>query len=107
MKIIDIKVIDATKKTIKKIPYVVGEIKIDDFYETFDIPLNWWPLTMYEKQWHEGLKRIETKNVSCLITKIYDLHKAPFIDWWLYYIKKIILFIYAMKSYLGNIMNSV
>ena len=85
MQQLNIKITDKKIRTIKKIPYVVGKITIQDFIETFDIPIDWWSIEDYEYQWKHGLERLNDHAQSCLVTKIYNPHKGAFIDWWLLY----------------------
>lgn len=80
-----IQVINHHQTKIKGISYVLGEIIINDFKERFDIPLDWWSMQDYEHQWREGLERIKTHDSSCLIARIRDPNKGPFVDWWLLY----------------------
>jgi hypothetical protein len=69
----------------KGISHVLGEIVINDFKEQFDIPLDWWSIQDYERQWREGFERLKTHDRSCLIARIKDPSKGPFVDWWLLY----------------------
>ena len=85
MQNIAIKVIDRKIKKIKQIPYVVGEIRIDDFVETFDMPIDWWSIEDYEYQWRQGLERLKNHTQSCLVARINNPQKGAFVDWWLLY----------------------
>jgi hypothetical protein len=86
-----------TDKKIRKrkgIDYVRGEIVINDFKEFFDIPLDFWTISDYERQWKEGLERIKTSDTSCLIIAICDPKKTgPYINWWPLYKEKNNIFI--------------
>lgn len=70
-----------------------GEIQIEKHKESFYIPVEWWTLEDYERQWKEGLERIKTRDTSCLVTAIYDPRKRPFIEWWLLYKEGNIIYI--------------
>ena len=64
----------------------VGELTIDGFTESFDVPLHYWSRDDYERQWNEGLKRIDSgASRSCLITSMSDPAHANFIVWWIIY----------------------
>lgn len=78
-------IIDNHQHAIKGISHVLGEIRINDFREKFDIPLDWWSLKDYERQWQEGLHRITTHGTTCLVARIKNPSKGPFVDWWLLY----------------------
>lgn len=61
----------------------IGEIRIDDFCETFEMPMLYWRSGDYEKQWTEALRRlIEGENTSSLVTSILDPTYSNFIFWW-------------------------
>ncbi|HVW99300.1 MAG TPA: hypothetical protein VHA52_02505, partial [Candidatus Babeliaceae bacterium] len=62
-----------------------GAIKINDFYEAFVIPLEYWGIEDYQKQWKEGLARIKSHDISCLVASVQDPLKAPLINWWILY----------------------
>jgi hypothetical protein len=49
---------------INNIPSVWGRITIDDFTERFIMPLEYWSIEDYEKQWREGLDRIKIQDKS-------------------------------------------
>lgn len=85
MKNILVEVISKKPRMLKGIPRVIGKITINDFWETFEMLLDWWSQADYERQWREGLERIKTHDTSCLVTRIQDPNKGPFIDWWLLY----------------------
>lgn len=63
----------------------IGEIKIGEFKETFIMPLDWWTIKDYEKQWQEGIERIKICDESCLVTTVQNLEMSPHIDWWILY----------------------
>ncbi len=84
---ISIKVLDPNIKEVYDMPCCVGEIIINTFKETFDMPLEYWSITDYQRQWQEGLERLKRHPKSCLITEIQDPNKAPWVNWWLLYKK--------------------
>ncbi len=62
------------------------EIQIDEFRESIYIPCGgWWSLDDYQKQWQEGLKRLEKYNQSCLVVAVDNPQSRKFIEWWLLY----------------------
>jgi hypothetical protein len=64
----------------------LGEITLDDFVETFDIPLTFWSAARYERQWREGIDRLlKGAARSCLITSMLDPRSEAFGDWWKLY----------------------
>jgi hypothetical protein len=64
----------------------LGEIKLDDFVETFETPLTFWSATRYEKQWREGIDRfLKGAPKSCLITSMLDPKSEAFGVWWILY----------------------
>lgn len=93
MKNISIKIIDRSTKIIKKIPYVIGEINIGDFSETFDMPIESWKIKDYEQQWQAGLDRLKDHDKSCLVTEAFNLNLSPLINWWLIYKENNMLYI--------------
>lgn len=54
---------------------VSGVIVLDDFQEGLYIPLDWWSIEDYERQWKEGLVRLEDHDQSCLVATINDHQK--------------------------------
>ena len=63
----------------------MGEISIGGYDETLYMPLDYWTISDYKRQWQEGLERIKTHDQSCLVATTHDLAMRPFIDWWLLY----------------------
>ena len=103
------KVISNKPEMIDNIPSVWGEIIIGDFKETFVIPLEYWTLKDYERQWKDALEKIKKNTKSILITAVQDPAKAPFIEWWpMYryrkkiYIRNNIIFGEFYKKKIGN-----
>lgn len=62
-----------------------GKIKIGTFEENINISIKHWTIEDYQRQWEEGLKRIKTKNNSCLIASIQNPAKTPYLNWWALY----------------------
>lgn len=67
----------------------MGEITIGSFKEKFVMPVSYWNRQRYEKQWEEGLKRLQNEEKSCLITSIRGSKKYPncalAVEWWTIY----------------------
>lgn len=63
----------------------MGKIKIDDYSESIYIPVDFWSIEDYKKQWTEGLQRLKTHDKSCLVVTIHDPNIRPFIDMWVMY----------------------
>lgn len=82
MKNFSIRIINKNEQIIDGIKGVWGEIRINNFRETFVMQTRWWSIPTYEKQWLEGLKRIKTHSRSCLITTVQDLPNAHLINMW-------------------------
>jgi hypothetical protein len=84
---VDIRV-EITSKRPRKIHNVKayeGRIYIGDFNEHLYIPLDWWTIEDYKRQWKEGLERIKTHDTSCLVVTIHDPGIRKFVDWWTLY----------------------
>lgn len=77
-----IQIIDEKISSVYGMPCCVGEININSFKETFDMPLEWWTINDYKQQWHTGLARIKTHPFSCLVTEIQDPTKTPRVSFW-------------------------
>lgn len=90
---LEMRIINNRQWQIKGISHVLGEIAINDFQERFDIPLDWWSVQDYERQWREGLERIKSHDISCLIARIKDPNRGPFVDWWLLYKEDVYIYI--------------
>jgi CdiI N-terminal domain len=87
------KVINTIPEIINNIPSVWGRITINDFTERFIMPLEYWSIENYEKQWREGLDKIKIQDKSCLVASVQDPKKAPWINWWVLYKKERTVFI--------------
>ncbi len=62
-----------------------GQIQIENFKETFELPTNYWSLDDYIRQWREGLERIRTHDTSCLVAIVQNPCVQPLINWWVLY----------------------
>ncbi len=83
MKNLSIRFIDEKVKKVKGVKYVCSKIKINDFNERFDTPLDYWGIDDYKQQWKEGLERLKTHDVSCLVVGICDSKKGrKYLNWW-------------------------
>jgi hypothetical protein len=61
----------------------LGEIRIDDFVETFEMSVSFWDSNDYLNHWKDALGRIVSGyHKSCLITSMHDPKNANFIVWW-------------------------
>lgn len=65
----------------------VGEIKIGDFTETFDMATDYWTIFDYKRQWIDGLRRVVQGKDSSLITSLTDPKSANYIVWWPLYVR--------------------
>jgi hypothetical protein len=64
----------------------LGRIDIDDFYEHFKIPLTYWKVEQYWKQWQSALESfVNGAEQSSLIHQMLDPEKRPFIFCWTFY----------------------
>ncbi len=55
---------------------------IDDFCENLRVPIEYWSIEEYKKQWHEGLERLKYKNSSCIVTSVYNPQIKPWVSYW-------------------------
>lgn len=85
MKTFAIKIIDTTIRESYNMPCCIGEITIGDFQEAFEMPLVYWTMQDYEKQWQEGIERIKTHGQSCLVFEMQDPTKSPWANTWVLY----------------------
>ena len=60
---------------------VTAKCKVDLYEQDVMVPVEYWSADEYKKQWKEGLVRIRTHDVSCIILKLYDVY----IEWLLLY----------------------
>lgn len=79
---VDIKIISSQTKTMNNIPCIWGQITLGDFTEEILIPLDYWTVQDYQKQWLEAIERLKTNTKSCLVASIQDPKKAPYLNWW-------------------------
>jgi hypothetical protein len=49
------------------------------------IPLDWWSLDDYKKQWQNGLNRLVKHDKTCLIVAVDNPQMRKFVEWWLLY----------------------
>lgn len=83
IKNLSITVTSRKEKIIWELRAYLGKIIIGNFTETIYIPVEFWTLEDYKKQWKEGLRRIETEKKSCLVATVqgYD-NTVSLINWW-------------------------
>ena len=82
---IEMRVMDEKPKKRNGVFVIDGELQINDFMEHLYIPLDWWSLSDYLKQWQEGFNYLEHHDRSCLVVSIHNPHIRPYINWWLLY----------------------
>lgn len=84
---IDIRIHITSSKPKKELGVLAinGTITVGDHTESIYVPLDWWKLEDYEKQWQEGLDRLSHYATSCLVVSIHNPLRRPFIDWWILY----------------------
>ena len=106
---ISIKVIRPAIVIVEEVPCARGKITIGDFDERFNIALEYWSIDDYKRQWQEGLERIKTHSMSCLVTYVQNPNDAPFIDWWPMYkignkihVQNHMLFAHLYRKRIGN-----
>src|SRR3989344_8136127 len=92
--ILGIKITDNKPKIIDKQPCYLGKIIIKDFWEILEIPVDYWTLDDYKRQWKEGIERLKTHDRSCLVASVQDPTKAPLINWWPLYKVDTSIYIY-------------
>ncbi len=104
-----IKTIDKKLTDTERLLYIHGELRIDKHRENFLMPLDWWSIEEYKKQWQEGLERIKTHDQSCLISRITNPAESRFIEWYLLYkiknkiyLQHHIIFGYAYEKRIGD-----
>jgi len=85
MKNFAIRVLDNNIIESYDMPCCIGEIQIGDFKETFEMPLEYWDIQTYRRQWDEGLARIRTHDSTCLVAEIQDPTKMPRVSLWVLY----------------------
>ncbi len=71
----------------EKYPYSIDETSYravlctKQNYIDFVFSIDFWSINDYKKQWHEGIKKLQNKPVSCLITDILNIDKIDEEDW--------------------------
>lgn len=85
MKKLSIQIIDAREKISYGIPSCIGEVTINDFKETFDMPLDFWNKNDYQSQWKQGIERIKNNLQSCLVAEVQDPKIQPRASIWALY----------------------
>jgi hypothetical protein len=64
--------------------YCLNRITINDFWDDNVMALNYWTEADYQRQWLEGLERIKTHDISCLVASIQNPIKSqPLLNWWI------------------------
>lgn len=83
---LNIEIIDRKPKKRRGVVSVEGQLEIgDDFYEILYMPLDLWTIDDYERQWQEGLARLNNHDKSCLVVTIHNPKLRYFVEWWLLY----------------------
>jgi len=68
---------------------LVGRIVLGEFSETFNLPIDYWQLTDYYRQWRNALVAfIDGQSPVCLVTAMRNPVSASFIDTWAVYTEK-------------------
>ena len=87
----DIQIAVDKKKSIdpiEKVPCYWGKITIKDHYSNeILIPIEYWSLKDYKKQWKEALDRIQTHDMSCIVIAIEEENENHYqqVVWYLLY----------------------
>jgi hypothetical protein len=55
---------------------------LEPFWETFMVALDYWSINDYRQQWREGLERIKTHDISCLVASVYNPRNGARVVWW-------------------------
>lgn len=63
----------------------IGRITIGDHWETLHLPVDYWSVADYKRQWQEAIKRLRFHDRSCLVVSIHDPKQYRFIEWWSLY----------------------
>ena len=86
-----------------------GEITVNNYTKKMSIPVAYWTLSEYKKQWFNGIERIKTHDTSCLVFAAEDENTGPVVYWFLLYKKngKILMQIHlfvdeSYEEYIGN-----
>jgi hypothetical protein len=79
----DIKFVEANDGIYCDPNLAMGEILLGTFSERFEIVLEFWSKSDYERQWIDGVRRIlKGSPKSSLITSLTNPATANFIAWW-------------------------
>jgi hypothetical protein len=92
-------IVDKKPKKLYGCLRIKAEIHINDYKETLYVPVDYWSIEDYERQWKEGFERLNTHDRSCLVVAIHNPEEEPFIEWWPIY--KIKNKIYFQNHFLG------
>lgn len=93
MKGIFIEILSDKVKKINGLPSCWGKIQINDFKEKFIMSVAQWTIADYKRQWKEGLERIKTHDISCLVTNVQNplgisgLEQPLIVSWPCYKVK--------------------
>jgi hypothetical protein len=65
-----------------------GTIRIGDFTESFEVPVDLWSVADYKRQWQEGIGRFLAGTApSCLVTGMRDPEQGVLITIWPLYVE--------------------
>lgn len=82
----------------------LGEIRINDYCESFQASLSYWNQSDYMQHWKEALLRIcNGEDKSALITSMYDPTSASFISWWPLYLEQDVIYIQNQLLFLEQL----
>lgn len=59
-----------------------GTIRIGEFEETIVVPVGYWQLPDYHRQWRQALRRVLSGRSSALVTAMGDPAKSNFFGLW-------------------------
>ncbi|MBA3954797.1 hypothetical protein H0X48_05765 [Candidatus Dependentiae bacterium] len=79
---VKINIIEKQEVAIEGVLSIWGQITIGNFKESVPIGLEYWSRNDFERQWKEGLERLQNYDKSCLVTYVQDPKTGPYIDWW-------------------------
>ncbi|MGX3067154.1 hypothetical protein [Ursidibacter arcticus] len=99
--------------------FVQASIAVNEFSESFLLPISYWDISAYQKQWKKSLNNMifGNQDKAILFTSMYDLKKTNFIHSWIVYReeKKVILqnkilfkddyVVFSMKELIDKIPN--
>lgn len=94
LKTLEIMVLTDTPEKYEGVPFHVVLLTLGDYEEYIDIPLNYWDIKAYKKQWHEGIERLKTFNTSCLVTAVWRRDPDPLIFIWELYKEQNTIFVH-------------